>query len=332
MFDVEEYADSGIPKTYLIRLSKCLTSCICNATHDNEDDEWYFYDGENHCEFYYLLEELEIPEKYKEKIADTVRCPSCGCELTLESEVCYDFTLEEQEKYLATLNKLSRNSKPLIDDFFNYLCRYPYLGAKHSTGKKLIKGIDELKRISIDNEIFYRARLPENERVFTQKDMEAPPVTVKISEGRFNHYGQSHFYVGSSEEVCAVECSHDKNCICWMQKVKINHIENVSDLTESYFQSYFSPEVSIPDLPLAITGLLMSGTITASQKTEGSWKPEYFVPRFISDACKEKGIQGILYPSSFMSGMKNLVIFNFNELDFEFLEDPYIFTYKRPNF
>ena len=121
------------------------------------------------------------------------------------------------------------------------------MGAFHKIGKELIRGIEILETITIKNQECYRARIPSDSSIFTQKDMCPPPQTATIPEGRFNHYGQSHFYLGNSEYLCVAECSHNKSCICWMQKIKIKEIDNVLDLTKEYYEYYgvSNPEILI---------------------------------------------------------------------------------------
>ena len=50
------------------------------------------------------------------------------------------------------------------------------------------------------------------------------PQDVPISEGRFNHFGQGHWYLGDSIDLCGAECSHKKNCVLWFQKVEIEQV------------------------------------------------------------------------------------------------------------
>lgn len=275
-----------------------------------------------------FFDELEIPEKWHKKIYETVKCPVCGNDLDAFTDVCIDFSLGEQEKYNKILNQIAEKSKPRIEEFYQYLCKYPYLGASHKVGKELIKNISTLTTITLKDREWYRARKISDSKIFNKEDMFPPPQDVIIPEGRFNHYGQSHFYLGESENLCASECSHNKSCICWMQKIKIKEMDNILDLTKQYYEYYNSTDkLKVPDLPIAIAGLLLSGKITEYQKNDNCWKPEYFVPRFIADICKEKGIKGILYPSSISFGI-DLVIFDFNESDYEFMGEPYLYKYK----
>lgn len=328
MLNVEDYKDSGIPKKYLSKIAKCLTGCLCSVPYDKEDDEYYFI-NDNHCEFETLLEDLDIPQKWHEQIYEELRCPNCGCSLDSMTEVTFDYTIVEQRKYNQIISALTSKSSKIINEFHDYLAKYPYLGANHPTGKDLIKGLKVLETITIENQFYYRARLISESKLFGRADMEPPPISVPIPEGRFNHYGQSHFYLGDKEETCAIECSHRNDCVCWMQKIKINKLEKVLDLTKEYFRyDSYSDKNEIPDLPVAVSGLLLSRKILKEQKTEGSWKTEYLVSRFISDICKELGITGILYPSALYYGNINLVVFDYKNLDCVFDGEPYLYTYK----
>lgn len=331
MMNLYEYEDSDIPKKYLEKIKNCLVCCFCDQPYDREDDEYYFVDGQQY-EFNELLYELSIPEKWHSKIYEIIKCPVCGNDLDCYTDVCVDFSLGEKEKYNRILERLSEKSKARIEEFYEYLCKYPYLGAFHKIGKELIKGIESLDTITIKDQNWYRARMVSESRIYTKNDMMPPPKTAIISEGRFNHYGQSHFYMGESEYLCASECSHNQSCICWMQKIKINKIDKILDLTKEYFEYYNTSCTSkVPDLPIAIAGLLLSGKITKRHETNDCWKPEYFVPRYIADICKEKGFKGIKYPSALSFG-SNLVVFDIESLDYVFIDEPYLYRYKHEDF
>lgn len=119
MLDLSEYEYSGIPKKYLNKIKNCLVSCFCDQPYDKEDDEYYFVDGQQY-EFNELLYELDIPEKWHEKIYETIRCPVCGNDLDAFADVCVDFSLAEKEKYNFILNSISEKSKPKIEEFYNF--------------------------------------------------------------------------------------------------------------------------------------------------------------------------------------------------------------------
>ena len=145
-------------------------------------------------------------------------------------------------------------------------------------------------------------------RIFDNNDMLPPnPQDVPISEGRFNHFGQGHWYLGDSIDLCGAECSHKKNCVLWFQKVEIEQATDILDLAKDYIYNYFNPDNTDGySLPIAVAALLWSGILTKEQQIKGFWKPEYFITRYIADICKEKGINGIIYPSSLYSSGRNV--------------------------
>ena len=155
----------------------------------------------------------------------------------------------------------------------------------------------------------------------TSKEM-LPPDSEKVSigEGRFNHYGQSHFYLSQSKKLCFHEINRNMNAICWIQQIYIRKIENIIDL------SFYLDSSNINSVPLVFGGIMTSGAIRRPVRKDKCWKPEYFVPRFIADVCKSNGINGILYSSAVDYGC-NLVVFDMESLDFCFAGIPEIFQF-----
>jgi len=112
-------------------------------------------------------------------------------------------TFEKKDIINNLLKKIANNAATKIKEFYNYLIKYPYLGCKHSVGKQIIRGIDSLEKINFTNQVFYRAREPKDSKIFDNNDMLLPnPQYVPISEGRFNHFGQGHWYLRDSINLC----------------------------------------------------------------------------------------------------------------------------------
>lgn len=326
-----DYSDLGLPQNLVDDLNGQLTGCIyCHATYDREDDEYYFY--EPSCSFEQLLDEIGFDENEKEILYENAVCPCCGCNLDAESEITVNEYYHEEIYHAKYIEKLTKDIKPQIIDFNNYLIKYPYLGCKHKIGKKLFNDIKDLEKINIEDAVYYRARGPHGNEIFTNVSMLPPDPNdskVKLTEGRFNHYGQAHWYLGNSKQLCGAESSHKKNCILWFQKIKIKKAENILNLSKEYISNYFTPDnTDMYSLPVTVAALLLSGFITKPQEKEGSWKPEYILTRFIADICKEQGINGILYPSSLYQTGINLVIFDISKIDYEFEGEPSLEIYK----
>ena len=328
MFD-EEYYELNLPKKKLRELVERLTGCeYCNSTYDREDGETYFYAP--HETFYDLLDDIGFSDEQKEVIYQNICCPNCGCDLDAYSEITVNEYYQEERFHKQFIEKIANSAETKIKDFYNYLIKYPYLGCKHTVGKQIIKGINALEKVDIINQSFYRARKPKDSKIFVNNDMLPPnPQVIPISEGRFNHYGQGHWYLGDSIDLCGAECSHKKNCILWFQKIQIQQVTNVLDLSKDYIYNYFNPEnTEVYSLPIVVAALLWSGVLSKEQLIKGSWKPEYFITRFIADICKEKGINGILYPSSLYPAGRNLVIFDIEKINFKFDGNPELKQYK----
>ena len=319
-----------LKKSLLEELSERITGCeCCNSTYDREDSMTFFYFP--HCNFEELLDEIGFSESQKNKIYENFSCPNCGIKLDSFSEVTVDEYYYDRKLYKAHIKKINKKESALTD-FYKYLCKFPYLGCNHNIGRELISAISAINKTTISDKTFYRARSPNNSDVFTNKDMLPPnPSEIPVSEGRFNHFAQSHWYLGDSKNLCGIECTHNKNSILWFQEIKIVKAENILDLSNDDI-IYYNPEnPTIFELPLVIAALFSSGFITRPQNIKGYWKPEYLITRFIADICKQNGFNGILYPSSLYPSGKNLVIFNINKIEYSFIGNPVIDEFKTIN-
>ena len=323
-----DYSNLGLPQKQVDELVGELTGCIyCNSAYDREDDEYYPYGPT--ITFEQLLDDIGFSEEEKGKIYENAKCPNCGCDLEPDSEVTINEYYKEERKYKEYINKITEEIKPKIEEFYDYLINYPFLGYKHDIGIEIANGIKDLNIVSLKNQTYYRARFPDGGNIFLQDNMLPPnPENISITEGRFNHYGQSHWYLGDSKELCGAECTHLKDNALWFQEVKIIKADNILDLTEEYISTFYNPENQY-NLSVTVAALLLSGILTKPQKIKGSWKPEYFLTRFIADICKEQGINGIIYPSSVYLSGKNLVIFDISKIEYNFIDDPKLEIYKK---
>lgn len=313
--------DLPIPKKFHNKIIKAIQYCDGCQPRDNEEDDGMIWIFGDRIGFWDFLKEIELPNKYFDKIDDYYECPNCGSPISLGSDIGLENEYEaEIEKRFRVIQ---RKVVPNINEFEIFIEKYPYLGSMHLIGKRIEKEIESLGLISIENEIWYRARNICESRVFKKKDMEPPNADiVPISEGRFNHYGQSHLYVGDSKDVCIEEINRNIEAICWMQKIKITEIDRILDLS-----TYISSD-NIDDIPATFCGVMYNRTINKEVKKGKNWKPEYFISRYIADIAKKHGIKGIKYSSSVALG-KNLVLFNMDRTKIEFIDEPEIFIHKR---
>jgi len=89
--------------------------------------------------------------------------------------------------------------------------------------------------------------------------------------------------------------------LCAVQKFRATEVIKVLDLRHNPLD--LNPEVDL----LAIA-ILYNGYVQLKPKPGTSWKPEYFVPRFIADCARLEGYEGIQFSSVAHFG-ENLVVF-----------------------
>lgn len=283
-----------------------------------------FYSNEIDLENMYIslrdyLYEINCPEKYFQYVDGKFECDGCGSKIELDDDIVLPST--EELEYDSLCDEINDYTDKL-NSFYNHLEKYPYLGLEHEVGNQIAIDLKTIKLVNIRNETWFRARRFEDTKKFTQKDMYPPnPKKIKVGEGRFNHYGQSFLYLGNSENVCVKEIKINKKNKCWMQKIRIISLENILDLSNLF----------APGLPesnsLVFSSINYTGIITKPNKSDNSWKPEYFISRFISDIARERKINGIIYKSSVEFG-NNLVVFDFKNVGIKYSEEPYLYRYK----
>src|SRR3712207_5358825 len=84
-----------------------------------------------------------------------------------------------------------------------HLARYPYLGLDHPVGHRILQAVRRAPEVTLDTATWYRARLPDGPERRTPEEMGPPP--ANWTEGRFNHHGQTMFYLASSAEGACAE-------------------------------------------------------------------------------------------------------------------------------
>jgi len=253
-------------------------------------------------------------------------CPSCGCPLEVYCEVRV-----KSDHELKVEELLSKSSEPAIVDrlkrFSNFLSSYPYLGANDpdATGKEIIETINVTAKAKLHILTFYRARLFDREsRVFKSDEMgAADPASKFIPEGRYNHTGQAFLYLSDREWTAMEEVSKIREDICVMQKYKINDLTDVLDLRADYEDL----DVSLSVLQLAI---IYNGFVSKVPDHKSSWKPEYFVPRFVADVARNSGFSAILFSSASSGGGENIVVFDPNNSCCKQIDKSYPFTKPKP--
>jgi hypothetical protein len=185
-----------------------------------------------------------------------------------------------------------------IEEFARHLERFPYLGLAHPVGKRIAAAVARAPKTTLGGAEWFRARLPEGPERFGPKDLGPPPVTH--SEGRFNHHGQTVFYLASDRYGACAETAEAKRCIIWVQRWRVQRFRGLLDLAGVARRAGAGA-------PLLTAGL--NAVFQHLRPDPGSpWKPEYFVPRFVADTARAAGFRGILYCSTKFDGY-NAVLF-----------------------
>jgi hypothetical protein len=275
-----------------------------------------------HSDMTELLGELEIPEEYWEEITRFVNCSNCSTPLSLAAEIGVPGETEDAVERMWFEWK-GRYQKRL-GEFFNFLEKYPYLGIKHEIGAEIYKTIGASPQRDIKKRVGFKARARTAD-IKTATDMYPPdPTVIKIPEGRFNHFGQSVFYLANSEVGAAKEALEEPGEV-WLQKFRIEKATNILDLTADPVED---PEARAN---LLTFGLIYGGELRTRVEREKGWKPEYFVPRFIADCARREGFNGIKYKSS-RHYLENLVLFSWEKKAVKPLGKPYIRAFAAEHF
>lgn len=208
-----------------------------------------------------------------------------------------------------------------INDFYDFIAKYPFLGLQHEIGKEIEQEIKSICPKIIRNETWYRAKAPDGYKIFSKEDM-LPPLPENTREGRYNHYGLPVLYLSENEKTCAAEISKElcPEILCWIQKFSVNDAK-IIDLT---FKNQ-------KEMPMVFASLIKTDTISINNlENRKYYKPEYRITRFISDLCRLNGIDGIKYSSAIYEDengcpYSNLVIFDTKGKFFSFEGEPYIY-------
>lgn len=290
---------TNIATNYLKKAQAEVKYCINCQPRDGGDYVWVL--GEQ-TTLKDIFCDLEIPEKYHCDIAQHIVCPYCGCDQFDEHT---DVGREDKwnimvQEYLTKADRKYGRQVALLQD---HLQKYPLLSLTAPLAKTIYREITRGKAPTCsEHGLWFKSRPKKNKKIYRLVDMQAAPVGCS-SDGRYNHAGQSVLYLANHEETAMCETIDDLTLLndIWIQKYEIN-ISNILDLTHDW--DNLGPSTS------AVIVALLSG-IALSQKVEArncTWKPEYFITRFISDCARAAGFNGIRYNSTRGVGT-NLVIF-----------------------
>ena len=281
-----------------------VSYCDYCQPYDGGESVWIF--GYKRC-LDELFDDYNIPEKWRENIASKLVCPFCGSDVFSRYSDYGEKTsieLEADERWNQWYAKYASN----LSDFAHYLESFPYLGLSHPIGIQIQKAIQSFPTVQIKNKTWYRARKPDGSKLFTCENMMPPTAKNAKSEGRFSHYGQSVLYLASDEQAVLSEILNRKKNegIAWIQDFIIYDSGEILDLR-------LNPDNAEDlDIPVLALGLIHDHLPNSKPDSDSAWKPEYFVPRFISDCAKKAGFNGIIFQSD-KHYYDNLVLFGWDK-------------------
>ena len=260
-----------------------------------------------------VLDNCGVPEDkdLREEILAGLDCPGCSDNLDAHYEVGVKFDFEVAHE--RAVDRAKEEWGVQLWDFAEFLEKYPMLGAEHHVGRLIleeIKSFPRTRRRRLKKSTWYRARRVEDGRELHSADLGLPDRQAVSSPGRFNHLGQAHWYLASSDVTAAMEVVKEDEAIVWMQKWVIEDLERVLDLV------VFGPDdpepVSDSDveaLPLLATAMIFGDHLNQEVDRTANWKPQYFIPIYVADAAKHAGFEAIRFSSSRSYGDPNLVVF-----------------------
>lgn len=303
-----EYAPelSTIEERYRKKIQSIIKYCMYCQPYDEGEPVWIYGDRTDMYELFY---EYNVPEKYWQNILSHLGCPYCGSEsfelgTGIGTETSYEKSIN---KHIASAQKLyGKEVKKLEQDLENY----PLLVLNNKLAKKIHKELMQktLPVCSVKG-IFFRARKVDSSEVYSSDKMYNPP-KGKSTEGRFNHAGQSHLYLASTEEVAIKEVINEEpSLLVWNQKFLLKKkVLNILDLTFDWIN--LSTSTSILLLALQI-----KNTIGRKDRNNELWRPDYYLTRFIMDCAKSLKYNGIKYNATKESTEFNIVLFYPDKLE-----------------
>lgn len=254
-----------------------------------------------------LLSQAGVDEKEMEHYLPLLSCPNCGipgADFSLDDQV--GMPTAEELLHRQRWNEWTRELRPRVDEFAAQLRMYPYLGGIHDLGQEILRSLPNFPRVTLSPRYWWRARKADGARVFVLQDLQPPPAHEARAEGRFNHYGQSVFYLGGTQRAAlreTVDVNGDDR-VAWLQEFAVGEIPNILDLRVKDWNEELTP-------PLLAVGLTSEYISTTAAST--AWKPEYLVPRFIADCARYAGYRGIIFNSA-KHHDENLVLFSWDDL------------------
>jgi hypothetical protein len=245
-----------------------------------------------------LFDEYRVPEKIRDDVADRLVCLGCGAQLSRWADVGVKHDFEEAHD--RRINEARKHYERSLLEFQAYLRDYPYLGASHPVGRKILREIGSFPSQALIGPTWFRARQVVSGRRVTTANMFPPdPSRVSIPAGRYNHAGQAYWYLASTPEAAAAEAAGPSEELAWVQSFEIEATVKVLDVRawEAEDDRFWDEEGNPREVPLSAVALIFTDQLVEWVAREAPQKAAYHVPRFVADAARKAGFEGILFRS-----------------------------------
>jgi hypothetical protein len=287
---------------FVEKVQEDILACPNEQIYDGTAISWSYLED--------ILIDRHVPKRLWNDVVNQLRCPKCDSTFQIWYKVGIkpQFEIRHEQR----IEKARKRHDEELFKFANFLRSNPYLGALYPTGKRIVKEIEKIAGISITNQNWFRARRVDSPIPMTIDDLRPPdPQKKEIPEGRFNHFGQACWYLADDTTAAAAEVTSSKERLTWVQEWKIEKVSNVLDLRawQADDDRAYDHEGEPMDFPLLPIALIFGDYLSAKPEKESSWRPEYFVPRFVADAARRAGFSGIWFRSTRSFG-ENLVLFD----------------------
>jgi len=280
-----------------------LADIVCCYRCCKPVNKKYFWVGKERTLMSHL-KHYRIDPAYWSTVMNGLRCPICGNVLDLDSIV--EVISNYDKKVQQAINQ-ARDPQLIqgLAEFHQFLSAYPSLGLADpkGIGQRIRAAIQDHPRRTLKRKVWFRAMKLEKNPLLSSEEMYAPdPDKVLIPDGRYNHAGQSFLYLASEAETALREIvgwGDEKQCA--MQKFRATESIQVLDLRRDDRKLDLRSN-------LLLVAVIYNGYLELVPGEDTSWRPEYFVPRFLADCARLEEFEAILFSSVWDFG-ENLVVF-----------------------
>lgn len=293
-------------KRLAARIQNQIVSCENEQSRDEGETIWV-----NGCEtdVEELLDQNRVPENLKDDVLSLLSCPRCGSAIELGQDVG---TKHHVELDLESKQEEARKLEPLIVDFIEFLREHPLLGASHLIGKRIQREIKDFPKVTLVRKNWFRGRKVQGAIPMKTGDLCPPEATeYEVPGGRFNNCEQAHWYLASTAEAAVAEVTSDQERCGWAQEWSVDPVDHILDVRawDPESDRALDDNGEPHQFPLLAIALIFGDWMNQRPNPGSKFRPEYFLPRFIADAAKRAGFNGICYSSS-RHFDENLVLFD----------------------